>query len=44
MDSVERLTDVYGVALFGIWSVMLALVWGCILYDRLKSRKAKNIA
>lgn len=37
---VERLTDAYGIALFGIWSIMLALVWGCILYGRYKTRKA----
>ena len=42
MDSVERLTDVYGAALFGIWTVLLAAVWTYILYDRRMSRKAKR--
>ncbi|OIQ86936.1 hypothetical protein GALL_311950 [mine drainage metagenome] len=42
MDSVERLTDVYGVALFGIWTVLLAVAWGYILYDRRRSRNATH--
>lgn len=35
---MERLTDLYGVSLFGIWTVLLAAVWAFILYDKRKSR------
>ena len=35
---VEKTTDIYGLALFGIWTVLLAAVWTYILYDRRKSR------
>lgn len=35
---VEKITDIYGLALFGIWTVLLAVVWAFILYDRRKSR------
>ena len=40
MNVIERSTDIYGLALFGIWTVLLAAVWTFILYDRRKSRKA----
>ena len=40
MNVVERSTDIYGLALFGIWTVLLAAVWVYILYGRRKSRKA----
>ena len=35
---VEKITDIYGLALFGLWTVLLAAVWAYILYDRRKSR------
>lgn len=35
---VEKITDIYGLALFGIWTALLAAVWIFILYDRRKSR------
>ena len=37
---MERLTDLYGVSLFGIWTVLIAAVWAFILYDRRRSRNA----
>jgi hypothetical protein len=37
---MERLTDLYGMSLFGIWTVLLAAVWAYILYDRHKNQKA----
>lgn len=37
---VEKTTDIYGLALFGIWTVLLAIVWAFILYDRRRSRNA----
>ena len=36
--AVEKTTDIYGLALFGIWTVLLLLLWAYILYDRRKSR------
>lgn len=39
---MKETTDIYGLALFGIWTVLLAAVWAYILYDRHKSRKAKS--
>lgn len=38
MNAAVEATDVYGLALFGIWTVLLAAVWIFILYDRRKSR------
>ena len=40
MDPIVKATDIYGLALFGIWTVLLAAVWTYILYDRRKGRKA----
>lgn len=40
MDAIVKATDIYGLALFGIWTVLLAAVWTYILYDRRKGRKA----
>jgi hypothetical protein len=40
--NMKETTDIYGLALFGIWTVLLAAVWAYILYDRHKSRKAKS--
>ena len=37
---VEKITDIYGLALFGIWTVLLAAVWVYILYDRHKNQTA----
>ena len=35
---VEKITDIYGLALFGIWTALLAAVWVHILYDRHKNQ------
>ena len=35
---VEKTTDIYGLALFEIWTVLLAVVGAFILYDSQRSR------
>lgn len=42
MNILERQTDIYGLSLFGIWTVLLAAVWIFILYDRKMGRNATS--
>ena len=42
MNAAVKATDVYGLALFGIWTVLLAAVWIFILYDRRRSRNTTH--